>query len=426
MNWDFLHSFDNHFVNESKVIIIDPIFRTTSFINFIKESVKSILKLNDYSYHSLHNHGCYIIITLKNNLDLVDALNVLKIIAGISYIFIGIVLKTDFETLPKRSALVFLDQMFENERYFLKVSSIIDSSYKNKGWIYSLFDLEFHIQTELSSSSHGLVKVNQEQNADRILYVIMGSKLTYVSLLVCHGSKSIPFNYFKDSIVCPFFDSISILCYLSVLKSGYKPMPIFYYINKMHLKNLFKVYEKYARKNPEGTYEFYLSSMERVLPGEYQTLFSSSPNTINYAVSENEKPMMGLSYQTLIYDELLKSDFVKDKVALPLVTFVHPVWFLNEILLQVKKSKNFIITPLLFNYPIDEFKSNLDELRELDLDIETDINELSKISRQKQNSKIFSQGKFVPSGSIIKLKTKYKKFKLKIGKDDIFDVFDSI
>lgn len=409
--------------SDSKVIIIEPVFRTEPFIRFLIKSIKSTLKLHGYEYHSIQNQGYFIIITIKNSLKLVDSFNGLKFISGISYILIGTAIKSDFETLAKKSALIQLKLLFDNEKYFLKVTSIHNSSSKSRELIYSLFDLEFHIQSELSSSARGLVRVDVESDADRVLYIITGPKLAYISLLVHKGPNDIPFNYLKDSVLCPVFDTVSIISFIAILRSGYRPIPIFYYWSRNHLKNLIKAYEFYARRNTEGFYEFYLFSMGDLLPNVFQELFSSSQNSNKKGLPDNS--LLWINYQILVFNILSKCDLLYDKVALPLVTFVHPLWYMNKVYSQFKNSNKTPITPLLFNYTIDDFRFTLTELKHLDVGIETNEHVISNMIRrdtkQHLNPQMFNSKK-----TLRDLKTRHKKFKLKVSKDDIFDIFNSI
>ncbi|KAA2278896.1 MAG: hypothetical protein AB7V56_14975 [Candidatus Nitrosocosmicus sp.] len=406
-----------------EVIIIEPIFKTEPFIRIIIKSIKSLLEIHGYEYHSIKNQDYFIFITMKNRLKLVDSVNVLKFLSGIAYILIGTPVKTDFDTLAKKSALIQLKLMLDKEKYFLKVSSLHSLSNKSRNRLYNLYDLEFHLQSELSSSSRGLVRVEAESEADRILYIIIGPKLTYISLLVFKGTHSIPLNYLKDSIICPIFDSISIISFVSILKSGYKPIPILYYLHRDHLKILIRAYEYYAKRNTEGIYEFYLFSIGDLLPNVYQELFSSHQNPTRGGVSYNS--LLWSKYQILVYSLLSKLELGHNKIALPIVTFVHPVWYIEKVYSQFENSDKTLVTPLLFNYTFDDFRTSLYELRILDLEMETDEREIAQMTIYERNPKIDSLApKLIQT--LKDLNTRYRKFKLRIGKDDIFDIFDSI
>lgn len=411
------------FTNDDEVIIIEPIFKTEPFIRFIIKSVKSIFKIRGFEFHSIQHQDYFIIITMKNNLKLVDSINAIKFLAGISYILIGTIVKTDFDTLAKKSALIQLKLMLDNEKYFLKVSSLHSSSNKNQNLVFDLFDLEFHLQSELSSSSRGLVRVEVESDADRVLYIIMGPKLTYVSLLVFKGGQDIPLNYLEDSMICPIFDSISIINFITILKSGYKSVPIFYYLNRNHLKDLIKAYEFYARRNTEGIYEFYLFSMGDLLPDVFRNL--SLPNQNSSSGGSEDNSLFWIKYQILVYNILSKIDLSHDKVALPIVTFTHPLWYIRKVYSQFKNSNKTLITPLFFNYTLDDFRTSLLELKNLDLGMETGEREIAKMTAYENVQKTGLQ---IPqmNQTLKELRMRHKRFRLRIGKDDIFDIFDSI
>jgi len=379
--------------------------------------------MHRYEYHSIQKQDYFIVIAIKNRLKLVDSINVLKFLSGISYILIGTVVKTDFDTLAKKSALIQSKLMLDNEKYYLKVTSLHGSSNKDRNIINKLFDLEFNLQSELSSSSRGLVRVEVESDADRVLYVIMGPKLTYVSLLVFKSPQTIPIHYLNDSVICPIFDSISIISFIAILKSGYTPIPVFYYWNRDHLKNLVKAYEFYARRITEGIYEFYLFSIGDLMPDVFHDLFSLNRNSSRGESSDNS--LLWIKYQISVYSILSKLDLHHDKVALPVVTFIHPLWYMEKVYSQFKNSDKILITPLLFNYTLDDFRTSLLELKALGLDMETDESELARITIHENMQKIDSPAPNLNQTSEA-MKHRYRKFRLRIGKDDIFDIFNSI
>ena len=93
--------------------------------------------------------------------------------------------------------------------------------------------LEFFIQTELSSKAKGLAPVQDEAHADKILYILIGNNIAFISLLVLKGSDCTPFNFLQDIVVCPIYDECSLLSLVQVLDSGYMPLPIFFFRNRL-------------------------------------------------------------------------------------------------------------------------------------------------------------------------------------------------
>ena len=410
-------------LDEDKVIVIEPIFKTLTFSNFIRKSVVSLLKSHAFAFHSIRNQDYYVIINLQNDLKLVDAINVLKNISGISLILIGAIVKTDFDIIAKKSISIQSQILFDDEKYFLKVKTMHDVQSTKQKLIHSVFDLEFHIQSELSSSSHGLIRVDTENEADRILYILMGKNISYISLLVLKGKNHIPFNYLNDSVLCPVFDNISLICSLTVMKSGYKAIPIFYYLNKMHLQKLLRGYEEYFKLNSNERSEFYLFSMEEHLSNKSLMLFLTDTNKINEEVRDNT--LLWISYQTLVYDFLLKSNITINKIAIPLSIFTHPPWYFENVSYLFEGTGKTLLTPLLFNFTLDDFETQIEELKKFDLGFKINFNDFSRMTGHR-----FEQLRnIIKINSHNKLKNEkldYKKITLRMGKDDVFDIFDSI
>jgi hypothetical protein len=127
----------------------------------------------------------------------------------------------------------------------------------------------------------------------------------------------------------------------------------------------------------------------------------------------------------LVYNILSKIDLDYNKVALPLVTFIHPLWYMGKVYSQFENSNKILITPLLFNYTLDDLRISLNELRSLDLGLETDELEIAKITITGRMQKMDSPAPNLVQ-SLEDLKTRHRKFRLRIAKNDIFDIFDSI
>lgn len=403
--------------------MIEPIFKTLSFSNFIRKTVVSLLKSHAFAFQSVQNQDYYIIIKLQNDLKLIDVVNVLTNISGVSLILIGTIVKTDFDIIAKKSVSIHSQLLFDDEKYFLKVKTMHDVQSKNQKIIHSIFDLEFHIQSELSSSSHGLIRVDTENKADRILYILMGEKISYISLLVLKGKNHIPFNYLNDSVLCPVFDNISLICCLTVMKSGYKAIPIFYYLNKMHLQKLLRGYEEYFNLNSNERSEFYLFSMEAHLKNKSQMLFFTSTNNINAEVCDNT--LLWISYQTLVYDFLLKSNISINKMAIPLSVFTHPHWYFENVSYLFEGTGKTMLTPLLFNFTLDDFETQIEELKKFDLGFKIDFNDIFKMTGRRFEQ-LLNMIMINSHSTLQNEKLDYKKITLRMGKDDVFDIFDSI
>ena len=91
----------------------------------------------------------------------------------------------------------------------------------------------------------------------------------------------------------------------------------------------------------------------------------------------------------------------------------------------MKEPGKTLLTPLLFNFTMDDFETQIEELKKLDLGFKIDFNNFSHITAHRFEQlrniiKINSHNKFKNE------KLDYKKISLRMGRDDVFDMFDSI
>ena len=104
------------------------------------------------------------------------------------------------------------------EKYLVKIETSKLTESKDDDFTYFRHDLEFFIQTELSSKALDLVPVQDESQADKILYILIGNKMAFISLLVLKGSDCTPFNFLQDVVLCPVYDD----CSLTVTSTGFR------------------------------------------------------------------------------------------------------------------------------------------------------------------------------------------------------------
>ena len=149
----------------------------------------------------------------------------------------------------------------DGEKYLIKIETSKLTAPKDGDFIYFKHDLEFFIQTELSSKAKGLVCVKDESQADKILYILIGNTIAFVSLLLLKGSDCTPFNFLQDIVLCPIYDDCSLLSLVQVLDSGYMPLPIFFFCNRSGLIKKIRKFDEIIRNYPIESVTFYLFSM---------------------------------------------------------------------------------------------------------------------------------------------------------------------
>lgn len=405
----------------NSVIVIESSIRSLSFLNFLKKTIVNILKSNKFAVNSIKKEGHYLIVYLQNDSYLVHAMELLKKISGISYIFIGVTEDLDYDTLSKNIVSIGIKLLTEGEKYVIKIETSKISNINDEAFLNFRNDLEFYVQSEISSLSKKLICVNDEKMADKILYVVIGSNIAFISLLVERGQDITPFNFLNDIIICPLYSNTSLLSLIQTLNAGYFPLPIFFYLNRLHLIGLLKTFDNIIMKYPIHNIDIHLFDV-RDIEGEEGRLIIKA---IEHDLSKyNDTNVRDLFFEQVIINILVASDFNNNFVSLPLMPYIHPHWFIKKNILQINQSNKVLLTPLLFNYPLQMYKKNipnLDDSRYL-TDVNHVLKEYSIDIDQVYFEKIIT--KFLKA---FRVQSKhYRKFHLNMRHNDILDILDTV
>ncbi|MDN5846005.1 MAG: hypothetical protein L0H53_07000 [Candidatus Nitrosocosmicus sp.] len=414
-NIDFPLSPDNE-----HAIVMEPTIKSTSFMKFLKESAIALLKSNNYKPKSIKNDGFYVIILLHDDSQLVQATELLRKISGVSYIFIGVAIELEYDTLSRSVLSIANKLLMDGEKYLIKIETSKSTEPKGSAFLYFKHDLDFFIQTELSSKARGLVSVRDETQADKILYILNGNNTAFVSLLVLKGSDCTPFNFLQDIVVCPIYDDSSLLSLVQVLDSGYMPLPIFFYRNRLQLIKKIKKFDEIINNYPVDSVTFYLYAMADM------PLSSFLP--ANRASKEHDiSNKKGSQIQRLIYEQviikvLMHTNFDSLYVSFPFVPFIHPNWFIKKNIKLFHQSKKILLTPLLFSFPPRAFEKKLTKLTDMNYAAHQSIPIRNYLVESEPKDFAKDEDKYANSNNHFD----FKKFSLNIRKNDILDVLDSI
>ena len=402
-------------------IVMESIIKSTSFMKILKKSAIALLRTNKYKVKSIKNEGYYIIIFLLNDSQLVQATELLRKISGVSYIFIGATKKLEYDTLSRSVLTIANKLLMDGEKYLIKIETSKLPEPKDGDFIYYKHDLDFFIQTELSSKAKGLVSVQDETQADKILYILIGNNIAFVSLLVLKGSDRTPFNFLQDIVVCPLYDNCSMLSLVQVLDSGYMPLPVFFFRDRLQLIKQIRKFDEIIKNYPIDSITFYLFSMKDIE--------RSSVRPVNRASKEGgHSKDRGSRVQHLVYEQviikiLINSNFDSLLVSFPFAPYIHPNWFILKNIKLFHQSKKMLLTPLLFSFPPSVFEKKLTKL----IDTNYAINRSTPIRNYliESEPKDFAKAEDKYANSISHLDFN-KKFSLNIRKNDILDVLDTI
>ena len=412
---DFPLSIDN-----KHAIVMEPTIKSTSFMKFLKKSAIALLRSNKYKPKSIKTEGFYVIIFLYDDSQLVQATELLRKISGISYIFIGATKKLEYDTLSRGVLSIATKLLMDGEKYLIKIETSKLTAPKDGDFIYFKHDLEFFIQTELSSKAKGLVCVKDESQADKILYILIGNTIAFVSLLLLKGSDCTPFNFLQDVVLCPIYDDCSLLSLVQVLDSGYMPLPVFFFFNRSGLIKKIRKFDEIIRNYPIESVTFYLFFMN-----DMQRYTGRPANKISNwggISKERASQVQSLIYEQAIIKVLLHSNFESLFVSFPFVPYIHPSWFIQKNIKLFHQSKKILLTPLLFSFTPRAFEKKLTKLIDFNYTIHANtlIRNYLVDSEPEDFAKV--EDKYTRSTSHLN----FKKFSLNIRKNDILDILDSV
>ncbi|MDF0680713.1 MAG: hypothetical protein P0116_07095 [Candidatus Nitrosocosmicus sp.] len=404
----------------NRAIVMEPAIKSISFLKFLKKSANTLLKSNKYKPKSIKTEGFYVIIFLFDDSQLVQAAELLRMISGVSYVFIGAAIKLEYDTLS-RSILSIATKLFVNgEKYLIKIETSKRTELKDDEFTYFKHDLEFFIQTELSSQAKGLIPVQDEPLADKILYILIGNDIAFISLLVLKGSDCTPFNFLQSDVTCPIYDDCSLLSLVQVFDSGYMPVPVFFFHNQLDLIQKIRKFEEIIRHYPIESVTFYFFSMPDIQQSSLRT--SKRADGDDNISKQKGSPIQSLIYEQAIIHILLRHDFDSSFVSFPFVPYSHPNWFIQKNLKLFNQSKKILLTPLLFGCPPQVFEKKLTRLFGLDSAINQGI--LIRNYLDDHEPRDFAKAKDRYTRSISA--NSIKKFSLDVRKNDIFDILDSV
>ena len=72
--------------------------------------------------------------------------------------------------------------------------------------------------------------VKNESDADKILFILIGTDFAYISLFAKKCKDIIPFKFLNEKIICPIYDNeYSFLSSNFILNNGFFPFPFIFY-----------------------------------------------------------------------------------------------------------------------------------------------------------------------------------------------------
>ena len=307
----------------------------------------------------------------------------------------------NFEQISSEIASVGKLKVLPQEKFFVKVQISKDANVN-----YEPIDLEFASTGDLISAlmsrstqfrSNTGVKNNKiwyplparnEIEADRTLEVYVGKRASYVCIETDKGLGGLPFGCQKEKVSCAFYDALSAISCVSMLKSGFLPEIVVLYTDDESLRQNLKMLGFVISKVNTIKYSIRLAKLNLPTAGmqsNSESIGETKRTRKRQRQREREKEIgirrgrgsreskrekAGLEQlQKMGYHEgILKrlaatrilSQMNEKNIVLPFSTAVHSLWLIESVFNQIIAQNRIPWMPLLL--PIQGFHEIAEEL----------------------------------------------------------------
>jgi hypothetical protein len=403
---------------DNKVLIIESVIKSNVFLNYLKKLIIDILYENHISFSSIKKDGSFYIIKLNKDDELVNAMDLLDKVSGISRIFIAQFFVVDYDVISQKVIQIGKKILLNDEKFSIMIATSKENDKNKNNFSFFRQDLEFLIISELSNIPTGIKYVRNESEADKILFVLIGTNFAYISLMLKKGKEMMPFKFLKEKVICPVYSEYSFLSLIAILNNGFSPFPFIFYNNENQLIKILKSLDKIIKNYPIRQIDINLIQLDE----QHYNIYSKFKT--NDTFYRHKKTMVKLMLDEIIVVTLLQLKIDIDFICLPLLPFLHPLWFFKKNILLSFKSGKIPLTPFLFNY---EFQNTLKDFYNCDksaIDDQSLDYVISFLDITQEEFEITFEKFF----KIFELPSKKEimQFNLDVGKDDILDILDSV
>jgi hypothetical protein len=301
----------------------------------------------------------------------------------------------NFEQISSEIASVGKLKVLPQEKFLVKVQISKDANVN-----YEPRDLEFASTGDLISAlmsrstqfrSNTGIKKNEiwyplpaknEIEADRTLEVYVGKRAAYVCIETDKGLGGLPFGCQKEKVLCAFYDALSAISCVSMLKSGFSPETVVLYTDDESLRQNLKMLAFVISKVHTRKYSLKLAKLNLPTSAEVQ---SHSEISIRERKRKREREigirrgresrevkgektaleqLQKMGYHEGILKRLaavrILSQMNEKNIVLPFSTAVHSLWLIESVFNQITAQNKVPWMPLLL--PIQDLDDIAGEL----------------------------------------------------------------
>ena len=370
-------------LEDKLLIVVFPSVFSQNKIKSLITNIRKILKIQNQKFSKIRKEGEVVIV---DAVDPVFASTAINTLFGIKRVAIAKQVDNNFESIIEEISNVGVDLFLNGERFLIQVEG------HAKGFIPK--DVEIAATSSLiEKATKKEIKPGTNEKFDRHLYVYLTKSHAYICIYYDNGLGGIPNNSQNKKIVCCIFDELSAVSCLETIKQGFDVKIVIYYAKESELLRLVKIVNQIIHRTVQSkiNLEFY-----KISPG---------------------LPIMLLTEVTIeLLSRIAKLNGIK-RISLSLSTLIHPIDFLEEMVMRVY---NETLIPYL---PLSGLDTNiLESAKEIGLD--KYFPKIKKISKSMYyNSK---QSRKKPEKIAEQAIMTRKNISIKMGANNVHDILDII
>jgi adenylyl- and sulfurtransferase ThiI len=370
-------------MKEKTVLVIFPSIFSLNKMDVLEMNISNILKIKKQSFTRIRKNESLLIIETS---DPVLVSSTIGSLFGVERTAIAKEVENSFETILATITDTSVNLLLKGDKFYIKV--------EGRSLRYLPKDLEVAATADLIEKSSDLqVKVGSEIEHNRLLYTYLTESHAYVCVFVDKGLGGIPYNSQKEAIFCCIYDELSAIACLQCIKMGFDVKIIVCYSNDSDLLKISKMINRMLSSIVQEKIQLYFCKIPKT-NDQFTKILIAIRITASIACSKKIK-----------------------RVALPILPFVLPAWFVEYNLEVVFKND---LMPWL---PLAGMDSSIIE-NSRQIGLEKYITNLESLSKSKFAKKDISKIKIqrYVSDALKSLKTTY----VTAGPKNVYDIIDSL
>ena len=291
------------------VVAVFPSTFSQNKIRPLMTNIKKILKIQNQKFHKIKQDGDIIVVETD---DPVFPSSTINSLFGIKGVAIAKQVPNNFEEIVNGISKVGENIFLEGEKFLIQVEGVA------KGFVTK--DVEIAATSAIieKMAKKGVSPGTAEKH-DKLLYVYLTKTTAYICIFYDNGLGGIPNNSQNKKVICCVFDELSAVSCIETIKQGFDVKIIICFTKQSELLNLVKMVNQLIHRTVKSKIdlEFY-----KILVDKRSSCFLLTEITAE------------------LLTRIATSNDIK-RISLSLSPLIHPIDFLENIVMQVHK-KNLI------------------------------------------------------------------------------------